>query len=120
MQDLTKITTAFGLLDDETKAALIAHCGPFEHYAVDLRWYKVDGIRKYPHVVYRVKTMPVIGSVVFHGVDKTFHSLHPELSTGHAAGSNRMTFTFPTRDGLHVPGVYTSPDGLQIVVTVAK
>ena len=30
-----------------------------------------------------------------------------------------MTITFPTRDGLHVPGVYTSPEGLQIKIEVA-
>ncbi len=118
MQDLTKITTPFGLLDDETKAALIAHGGPYEVY--NGGWFDTDDCEDWVQFANRVKTMPVIGSAIFHGVDKTFHSLHPEPYTGHAAGSNRMTFTFPTRDEMHVPGVYTSPDGLQIVIEAAK
>jgi hypothetical protein len=32
MQDLTKITTPFGLLDDETRLRLVAHGGPYQMY----------------------------------------------------------------------------------------
>ena len=32
MQDLTKITTPYGLLDEKTREALKAHGGPYQHY----------------------------------------------------------------------------------------
>lgn len=43
MQDLTKITSAFGLLDDETQAALRAHPGAIELFT-ELGW-----IESIPH-----------------------------------------------------------------------
>lgn len=57
MTDLTKITTPFGLLDEETQAALKAHGGPFEilnHRGV---WRKVDPSWS-QYSTYRVKPTP--------------------------------------------------------------
>ena len=67
---------------------------------------------------YRVK--PESQPITLHGVDLTYHSLHPIATTGYEGDFNRMTFTFPTIDGKHIPGVYTSPDGLKVIVEVAK
>ena len=40
MTDLTKITTPYGLLDDETKEALKAHGGPYEFWGFSqAKWF---------------------------------------------------------------------------------
>lgn len=94
--DLTKIDKPFGELDDATKGAMFAE-----------------------NAIYRVQPKPVIGEVVMHGVQAhTFAILSTPLR-GQLHPPPCLTFTFPTRDGMHVPGVYTSPDGLQIKIEVA-
>lgn len=101
--DLTKIDKPFGELDDNTKGALLLahHRGDviegFGEYSSN--WEICPIPAWYYSSIYRVQPKPVIGEVVFHG--------------------DRLTITFPTRDGLHIPGVYTSPDGLQIKIEVA-
>lgn len=56
--DLTKITTPFGLLDEETQNALIEHAGPFEFYDEDGDWTGISIPSWRPDVVYRVKPQP--------------------------------------------------------------
>jgi hypothetical protein len=61
MTDLTKITTPFGLLDDETRAALRAHGGPYEYAGGGTSWAfrEVTGhLAWFPSNVYRVKPTP--------------------------------------------------------------
>ncbi len=60
MIDLTKVTSPFGLLDEQTKAALKAHGGPYEYWSAKQdawlpppdapAWFSAD--------VYRVKPQP--------------------------------------------------------------
>ena len=119
--DLTKIDEPFGELDDATKGALLlAHHNDavIEYYDSQKGW-QFRGIPKWFYgVKYRVQPAPaVMGSVTMHGVEQTHQAIYPIASTPFP---NRLTFTVPTRDGLHIPGVYTSPDGLQIVIEVAK
>lgn len=119
--DLTKIDKPFGELDDATKGALLlAHHrgevievsdGDMEFSYCDPSW--IDDL------IYRVRPNPVIGEVVLYGVNKTIYPLHKAPSRVYEEPFQRVTFTFPTRDGMHVPGVYTSPDGLQIKIEVA-
>ena len=118
--DLTKIDKPFGELDDATKGALL-----LAQLRGDVIEYKIGNIWEVPLYVawaevatYRVKPKPVIGEVVLRGVGPIYHSLHPILT-----GPNpnyKFSVTFPTRDGHHVPGVYTSPEGMQIKIEVAE
>lgn len=116
--DLTKIDNPFGELDDATKGALLlAHLRGemIEFWAHG--WTTIDDPMWTDTDRYRVQPKPGIGEVVMHGFGPLFHSLHPAIF-----GENenyKLTITFPTRDGQHVPGVYTSPDGLQIKIEVA-
>ena len=71
-------------------------------------------------IPYRVKPEPVTGSVTLHGVDLTYHSLHPGPTTVYDGDYTRMNFTFPTVDGKHIPGVYISGDGRKVIVGVAE
>jgi hypothetical protein len=59
MQDLTKITTPFGLLDEETQKALRGNNGPLECYEDDVGlWLEVDRPHWFAGKVYRVKPQP--------------------------------------------------------------
>lgn len=124
MIDLTKIDTIFRELDDATKGALLLaeHEGKvIEFRCVNQEWV----ISKSPgwgsHGKYRVRPAPaVMGSVTMHGFLETFFPIEVDEKDGIGPHVSRLTFTFPTRDGQHVPGVYTSPDGLQIVIEVAE
>lgn len=118
--DLTKIDKPFGELDDATKGALLLahHRGE----VIETTFGGVFGVAKNPHWyggdVYRVQPKPVIGEVVMRGVGPVYHSLHPVM-----LGQNsdyKLSVTFPTRDGQHVAGIYTSPEGLQIKIEAAK
>lgn len=60
MKDLTKLTEAFGLLDDETREALKAHGGPYEWLTTYGEWQDAYEIRT-AGFVYRVKHVPVEG-----------------------------------------------------------
>ena len=120
--DLTKIDKPFGELDDATKGALL-----LAYLRGEVIEYKTGSIWKVPlHVAwaelttYRVQPKPVIGDVVLHGVMQTIYPLFKAPSRAYEEPFQRATFTFPTRDGMHVPGVYTSPDGLQIKIEVAE
>ncbi len=56
MIDLAKITTPFGLLDDATRDALIAHGGPWEWYSDYDGWQDCVAFPPcVPGTVYRVK-----------------------------------------------------------------
>jgi hypothetical protein len=118
MIDLTKINTPFGDLDDATKGALLLahHRGD----VIELGDVCGRSIIKNPSFtndrIYRVYAAPVIGTAKFHGVGPINHSLHP--CAGEMDGY-AISVTFPTRDGQHVPGVYTSAEGLQVVIEVA-
>jgi len=114
--DLTKIDKPFDELDDATKGALLlaAYRGEVIE-RLDTKaeifcptWFK--------NIVYRVRPKPVIGEVVmFASKAIGFHIL-----SGRGFSDRELKFTFPTRDGLHVPGIYTSPEGLQIKIEVGK
>ena len=59
--DLTKITTPFGLLDEETREALKAHGGPYEYWNSPINpsdWSDVGEPRWIEGTVYRVKPHP--------------------------------------------------------------
>lgn len=122
--DLTKIDNPFGELDDATKGALLlaAHRGEvIEYYAAG--WYDICDPLWTVTTKYRVHPKPVIGEVVLHGVSDANYGnrdLYCQNPFGIKDRTDRLKFTFPTRDGLHVPGVYTSPDGLQIKIEVAE
>lgn len=104
--DLTKIDKPFGELDDATKGALLlaAHRGEVIEAWVFCgdEWRETDHPMWNPGGKYRVQPKPVIGE---YKVYDPFRN---------------ATVTFPTRDGLHVPGVYTSPEGLQVKIEVAE
>lgn len=57
MQDLTKITTPFGLLDPETQEALRAHGGSYERYS-SKGWVDSHAPVWYVENAYRVKPQP--------------------------------------------------------------
>jgi hypothetical protein len=60
MQDLTKITTPFGLLDEETRQALVAHGGPYEHWHGTTGWFETQkSPNHFATFVYRVKPQPL-------------------------------------------------------------
>lgn len=121
--DLTKIDKPFGELDDATKGALLlAHLrGEVIEYCTGV---SVKVRVKSPiwdnNNIYSVRPKPVIGVVVLHGVMQTIYPLFKAPSRAYEEPFQRVTFTFPTRDGQYVPGVYTSPDGLQIKIEVVK
>lgn len=57
-QDLTKITTPFGLLDEETQEALKAHGGPYEAFTEDGLWEPSKKPSWSKEFAYRVKPSP--------------------------------------------------------------
>ena len=118
--DLTKIDKPFGELDDATKGAMLLahHRGEVIEFDNGLGVEVTSNPVWSEIVIYRVQPKPVIGEVVLHGVGPVYHSLHPVM-----LGQNpdyKLSVTFPTRDGHHVPGVYTSPEGLQIKIEVEE
>lgn len=116
---LTKIDKPFGELDDATKGALLlaAHRGAVIECKHNDRPFVLCEPKWNDVLTYRVQPKPVIGEVVMSGVGPIYHSLHPDMGVKNY--SYEISVTFPTRDGQHVPGVYTSPDGLQIKIEVA-
>jgi len=118
--DLTKIDKPFGELDDATKGSLLLahHRGEVIEYYDGLSVEVTSNPIWSQFVIYRVQTKPVIGEVVLRGVGPIYYSLHP--ITGRDNPNDKLRVTFPTRDGQHVPGVYTSPEGLQIKIEVAE
>jgi hypothetical protein len=56
--DLTQITTPFGLLNDETRAALKAHGGPYEFWKDRETWGNIEAPSWSGNLVYRVKPQP--------------------------------------------------------------
>ena len=118
--DLTKIDKPFGELDDATKGALMLadHRGKVIERDDGKIWRIVVTPIWDAATIYRVQPKPVIGEVVLHGVGPVYHSLHPVM-----LGQNpeyKLSVTFPTRDGQHVPGIYTSLEGMQIKIEVAE
>ena len=119
-QDLTKINQPFGELDDATKGALLlAHLrgDVIESGKPAGNWWENTCPLWADDIPYRVRpAAPVIGSVKFGGIGPTYHSLHP----GDGNAEYKVHVTMPTRNGAHVPGVYTSTEGLHIVVEVTE
>lgn len=118
--DLTKIDKPFEELDDATKGALMLadHRGEVIEYTTGNGWKRPLYVAWSDGAIYRVQPKPVIGEVVMHGVGPVYHSLHPVM-----LGQNqdyKLSVTFPIRDGQHVPGIYTSPEGMQIKIEVAE
>jgi len=120
--DLTQIDKPFGELDDATKGALLlaAHRGEVIEWKNGGGWYALESAMFADNAIYRVQPKPVIGEVMMFGVQTHTYSILSTPSHGYADTPPRLTFTFPTSDGQHVPGVYTSPDGLQIKIEVAE
>lgn len=59
MADLTAITTPYGLLDETTRAELVAHGGPYEAYSGLRGWVaKPVPLDWSPAATYRVKPAP--------------------------------------------------------------
>ena len=117
--DLTKIDKPFGELDDATKGALLlsAHRGEvIEVWVQELGPWKPIDPQWATNRIYRVQPKPVIGEAVMFGMKRPNSHILCYDGFAHC----ELTITFPTRDGLHVPGVYTSPDGLQIKIEVAE
>lgn len=69
MTDLTKITTAFGLLDEATQKALKAHNGELEYYGGN-GWTQIHNPSWSIYVVYRVKVKPPKPREWFASVDR--------------------------------------------------
>jgi len=118
--DLTKIDKPFGELDDTTKGALLLayHRGDVIEYDDGLGLDVTNNPIWSELVIYRVQHKPVIGEVVLYGVGPIYHNLHPILPGPHP--NYKLRVTFPTRDGQHAPGIYTSPEGMQIKIEVAE
>lgn len=117
--DLTKIDKPFGELDDATQGALLLahHRGEvIEVSDGDFIFTDYDDPSWIEDFIYRVQFKPVIGEVVLSGFGPVYHSLHPMC----IGKEYKLHITFPTIDGKYVPGVYTSPDGLQIKIEVAE
>jgi hypothetical protein len=117
--DLTEINTPFGTLDDATKGALLlAHLRQEPIECADANgWMEVKEPMWVGYFKYRVRPAePVIGHVKFSGPGPIYHSLHPV--DGNA--EYKVQVTMPTLGGEHISGVYTSPDGLQIVVELTE
>jgi len=119
--DLTEIDVEFGQLSDDLKGALMLAHHRGEVIEIDLgAWVPAISWELWNDTyAYRVKRKPVIGKVVFHGVGPIYHSLHPAQGFGKHP-MHELSVIFPTIDGQHVPGVYTSPEGLQIKIEVAE
>jgi len=115
--DLTKIDKPFGELDDATKGALLlaAHRGEVIEFWLT-GWSTVYEPMWDNDYRYRVQPKPVIGEVVMFGMKQPNSHILCYDGFAHC----ELTFTFPTRDGRHVPGVYTSADGLQIKIEVVE
>ena len=120
--NLHKIDKPFGELDDATKGALMlaAHNGAeiemlngkYGFVVVDPQWAS--------NAVYRVRPpTPVVVPKTFHGTVSVNNAIRCS-SSPHAAIIKLATFTFPTIDGKHIAGVYTSPAGHTITIEVAE
>lgn len=102
MQDLTKITTPFGLLDEEIQQALRAYKGPIEIYTGE--WGLINRPKfNDPAIVYRAKTQPVRGEVVLLGNENCFDLIECPLNT--------HSLTLPTIDGKLITGEYRNNAG---------
>lgn len=77
MIDLTKITTPFALLDDETRSALYKSGGPYECYDASGRWVECRFVEVLANTVCRA--MPkrreywIAGATAFTSFDKAKH-----------------------------------------------
>ena len=110
MQDLTKITTPWGLLDEETKAALRAYKGPIEVYTGD--WCLINSPKfNDPSIAYRAKPQPVRGEVVKYGCVNGMFSTTLFNYTAHR-------LTLPTIDGALIAGEYRDDAGNVIKLEV--
>jgi hypothetical protein len=65
-------------------------------------------------IAYRVVKQPVRGEVVFSGSLHDHFSLHPDRDYRNPDKPARVTF--PTADGLLIPGTYHGPDGATIKI----
>ena len=120
--DLTKIDKPFGELDDATKGALLlaAHRGEVIEYDDGLGLDVTNNPIWSELVIYRIQHKPVIGEVILHGILDADSPIYPKRLRAYRMYKERLDITFPTRDGQHIPGVYTSPEGLQIKIEVEK
>lgn len=116
--DLTKIDKPFGELNDTTKGALLLahHLGEVIEYTTGSGWKVPLYVAWSDVAIYRVQPKPVIGEVVLSGVGPVYHSLHPMC----IGKEYKLHITFPTIDEKYVPGVYTSPNGMQINIEVTE
>ena len=123
--NLHKIDKLFGELDDATKGALMLaeHNGAaIEGKNHNCDWVGITKPSWHDDTVYRVRPpSPVVVPKTFHGaMGVDFHIRVGRVDSPFGIGDKtRATFTFPTIDGKHIAGVYTSPAGHQIVIEVA-
>ena len=128
--NLHEIDKPFGKLDDATKGALLlaAHNGAViegrpDHTVYTDIWDRVCNPKWKQDVIYRVRPpAPVVVAKTLHGaMGVDFHIRVGRVDSPFGIGDKtRATFTFPTIDGKHVAGVYTSPAGHQIVIEVVE
>ena len=118
--DLTKINQPFWELDDATKGALLLaqlRRDVIESLHFDGMWRENTSPGWADKLYYRVRpAAPVIGSVKFRGFGEINCSLHPNQPRA----KFKVHVTMPTRDSAHIPGVYTSTEGLHILVEVTE
>ena len=119
--NLHEINTMFGELDDATKGALmLAH---HNGAVIEMKTASFPLIEMDPcwadNRVYRVRPpAPVVVPKTFHGSMSAGSNVYTYRSFGEF--TYPATFTFPTIDGKHVAGVYTSPAGHTITIEVAE
>lgn len=126
--NMHEIDKPFGELDDATKGALLlaAHRGETIEATVDAGcgWnFICRPAFDDPSMFYRVRPpVPVVVPKTFHGVMFDYQSINTIRVSDDCYGhdATRATFTFPTIDGKHIAGVYTSPAGHQIVIEVSE
>lgn len=68
MQDLTTITTPFGLLDEATQKALKEHGGPYELLSCLGAWERTFNPVFRPNITYRVRHEPTQLGKTFFGI----------------------------------------------------
>ncbi|MDD9727200.1 hypothetical protein PVV74_17200 [Roseovarius sp. SK2] len=102
--DLTAITTPFGLLDEETQAALKEHGGPYEFFHGDACWLSVAGSPLWVGATtYRAKPAPKVETVT---VERFYNRRSNQVINDRKPGAVLGTLTTTLQDGKPVKAVW--------------
>jgi hypothetical protein len=72
-------------------------------------------------IAYRIQIESVRGEAVYDGTLRPYLSMFPGRSDTHLSGEpDYCRLTFPTADGLLIPGIYTGPDGATIKIEMVE